>query len=163
MLKITENVKKRSVIALSVLITTLLWLSFIIEIDILQSAKNSSGDIQYSRLRAKVEPLNDYTAFYIFEGANLILVDKKPTFRSLHFDAEQLVTVTNFTHKCILCDHRELCSFHRSPLTLKLSSRDQKALLTIPHFVKCQTPNECFWFGQQFNCLDLIALTKLTT
>jgi hypothetical protein len=171
MLSMTVNEKttQRSVIALCAVVVALLWSLFIIEIDIANNVKVgsrencSTNDLQYSRLRAKVKPFNDYTAFYIFEGANVILVDKKPTFSSIHFDAEELVTITNFTHKCLLCDHRELCPYLQSPLTLRLSSRDPKSLLSIPSFIKCQLPDQCFWFGRQFNCKDLVELTRLTT
>jgi hypothetical protein len=103
----TNNLLRRgsaiTVTGFGALLLTLL----IITIDIDSNIKNCTSSevslkepqLQYDRLQAKVQSLHEYTAFYIFEGANVILVDKRPKYNAVHLNGEQLVTITNFTHK----------------------------------------------------------------
>jgi hypothetical protein len=127
-----------------------------------QKSENKSCHLQvgHRKLIAKVENLTDYTALYVFKGANVILMDKRPKYNALHLNAEQLVTLTNFTHKCILCDHFERCAHKES---VRLPPNSINTLLAVPFFTHCQLPAHCYLFGQHFNCRDLVSLTKLTT
>jgi hypothetical protein len=161
--KFNDTSVRRTTIVIGALLSTLIWTIFIIELEVLKKANNQTclAHFEFSKRTAKVARMNDYTALYVFEGANVILMDKRPKYNALHLNAEQLVTLTNFTHKCILCDHFEACPFKKS--YIRLPTNSSSTLLAVPHLDHCKVPTQCFLFGQQFNCHDLVSLTNFTT
>jgi hypothetical protein len=155
--KVRENL---TTLLVGALLSFLICTVIIIEHGVKLNNESCHLQIEHRKLVAKVGNLTDYTALYVFKGANVILMDKRPKYNALHLNAEQLVTLTNFTHKCILCDHFEKCAHKES---VRLPPNSINTLLTVPFFTHCQLPVQCFLFGQHFNCKDLVSLTKLTT
>jgi hypothetical protein len=161
--KVKDNLAKSTVLFIGALVSVLIWTVFIVEIEIVKKSNNETCHplIEYPNRVGRILTLKNYTALYVYEGANVILMDNRPRYNALHLNGEQLVTLTNFTHKCILCDHFDECPYKTSPVRLPANSIN--TLLTLPYFDHCHLPTQCYLLGRKFNCKDLVTLTKLTT
>ena len=109
----------------------------------------------------KVEVLSDFIALYTDEK-HLILLDREPNHGSLLFTPESVALVKNFTNSCILCSFGK-CEHEDGAISVPLSV-SYAARLTIHNFEICKIPSQsrCFMYNREFNCIDLIKLTKLT-
>lgn len=107
----------------------------------------------------EIRKLYDYSAIYVDEST-LFLIEKKPYHGTLRLGEEEVNNINLFTETCFLCT-RSGCPYNTTQVTIPIS-RQGGITLSIYDFAVCRIPEKCVWFGRFFNCMDLIAINKLT-
>ena len=110
---------------------------------------------------------HDYIAIYVELGANVILIDRHPKYtagrkyRVHQFSRKALGNVISFVRPCIMCE-RGACNFNDTSATIDLPGLAPSKLY-VNGFARCELPSFCYWFGQSFECHDLVNLVALVT